>query len=88
MADLSTASNSALSDIINGSFSGGGGGNITGFHMGNAAEDMDLYCGDMDSHFAAEWMKCQYWCEGIFFSIVGAIGLLGNLISIFILMTK
>ena len=77
-----------LSGIMNESFSSGGDGNTTSFQMANAAEDMDLYCGDMDSHFAAEWMKCQYWCEGIFFSIVGAIGLLGNLISIFVLMTK
>ena len=48
----------------------------------------DLYCGHMDEHFAENWMKCQYWCEGVLFSTIGAIGLLGNVISIFVLATK
>ena len=48
----------------------------------------DLYCGHMDEHFAENWMKCQYWCEGVLFSTIGAIGLLGNFISIFVLATK
>ena len=51
-------------------------------------EEMDLYCGEMTENFADDWMKCQYWCEGILFSVVGGIGLLGNIISIFVLVTK
>ena len=34
------------------------------------------------------WTKVQYWSEGVLFSFVGAIGLIGNLISIAILLTK
>ena len=48
----------------------------------------DLYCGYMDENFADNWMKCQYWCEGVLFSAIGAVGLLGNIISILVLATK
>ena len=48
----------------------------------------DLYCGHMDENFAENWTKCQYWCEGVMFSTIGAIGLLGNIISILVLATK
>lgn len=34
------------------------------------------------------WMNVQFWTEGILFSIVGAIGFIGNIISIGILLTK
>ena len=48
----------------------------------------DLYCGNMDVDFTQDWMRCQYWCEGILFCVIGGIGLLGHLISIFVLATK
>ena len=60
----------------------------------SSTEGDDLYCGpimdtgQMQQEFAASWMKCQYWCEGVLFSIVGAIGLLGNIISIGVLITR
>ena len=50
-------------------------------------EAIGLYCGEMDEDFA-DVVKCQYWCEGVLFSVVGGIGLLGNLISIFVLLAK
>ena len=48
----------------------------------------DLYCGEMNENYLENWATCQYWCEGVLFSVIGAIGLLGNLISIFVLVTK
>ena len=48
----------------------------------------DLNCGTMDEYDLALWNSCQYWCEGILFSIVGGIGLFGNTISIAILATR
>ena len=48
----------------------------------------DLDCGNMDVDFTQDWMRCQYWCEGILFCVIGGIGLLGNIISIFVLATK
>ena len=51
-------------------------------------EGTDLYCGEMDENYLENWAKCQYWCEGVLFSVIGAIGLFGNVISILILMTK
>ena len=48
----------------------------------------DLYCGEMSDGFTHDWMQCQYWCEGVLFSIVGSIGILGNIIIIAILLTR
>ena len=48
----------------------------------------DLYCGEMDDNYMETWTSCQYWCEGVLFAVVGAIGLIGNIISIFVLVTK
>ena len=48
----------------------------------------DLGCGEMTKDFSENWMKCQYWCEGIFFGIVGVFGVMGNIVSILILATR
>ena len=48
----------------------------------------DLDCGQMTENFSENWMQCQYWCEGIFFSIVGCFGVMGNIFSILILATR
>ena len=48
----------------------------------------DLDCGEMTESFGENWMQCQYWCEGIFFSIVGCFGITGNILSVLILATK
>ena len=36
----------------------------------------------------AMWDSCQYWCEGVFMTVVGIIGFIGNLGSIAVLSTK
>ena len=48
----------------------------------------DLDCGELTEHFSENWMQCQYWCEGIFLSIVGCFGVIGNIFSILILATR
>ena len=45
-------------------------------------------CGTISAADYYRWTKVQYWSEGVLFSFVGAIGLVGNLISIAILLTK
>ena len=45
-------------------------------------------CGSMTEAVLALWNSCQYWCEGILFSIVGGIGLFGNSVSIAVLATR
>lgn len=47
-----------------------------------------LDCGTMSEADLALWNSCQYWCEGILFSVVGGIGLFGNTVSIAILATR
>ena len=52
-------------------------------------KDIDtLQCGQMTKSELVLWMNVQYWTEGILFSFVGAIGFIGNIISIAILLTK
>lgn len=45
-------------------------------------------CGTMSEQDLALWNSCQYWCEGILFSVVGGIGLFGNTVSIAVLATR
>ena len=47
-----------------------------------------LKCGQMTKSELILWMTVQYWTEGVLFSFIGAIGFLGNIISICILLTK
>ena len=56
--------------------------------LNSTMEKSDLYCGEMTQKWSEDWLTCQYWCEGVLFSVIGGIGLVGNLISIFVLITK
>lgn len=47
-----------------------------------------LDCGRLTRSELITWINVQYYTEGVLFSVVGAIGLIGNLISIGILLTK
>ena len=47
-----------------------------------------ISCGQMTKAELNMWLEVQYYTEGVCFSIVGAIGFVGNLISIGILHTK
>jgi hypothetical protein len=62
--------------------------NSTELRSKNEGSAPALDCGSMNDYDLALWNSCQYWCEGILFSIVGGIGLFGNTISIAILATR
>ena len=47
-----------------------------------------ISCGQMTKTELNMWLNVQYYTEGVCFSIVGAIGFVGNIISIGILHTK
>ena len=49
---------------------------------------INIDCGRLTRSELLTWIDVQYYTEGVLFSIVGAIGLFGNLISIAILLTK
>jgi hypothetical protein len=48
----------------------------------------NVFCGSMDESGFALWDNCEFWCEGILLSVVGAVGLLGNVGSIAVLATR
>jgi hypothetical protein len=45
-------------------------------------------CGILDEAYMNVWNQCQWWCEGIFFTGMGLVGLVANFASIGILGTK
>ena len=47
-----------------------------------------IQCGQMTKTELNLWLNVQYYTEGVCFSIVGAVGFIGNIISIGILHTK
>ena len=49
---------------------------------------INIDCGRLTRSELLTWIDVQYYTEGVLFSIVGAIGLIGNIISIAILITK
>ena len=60
--------------------------------VASAAEAMveaeGISCGQMTKSELNMWLNVQYYTEGVCFSIVGAIGFVGNIVSIGILYTK
>ncbi len=54
----------------------------------NRTTGVVLDCGSITKEQIQMWLGTQYWCEGILFSIVGAVGFVGNIISIIILCTR
>ena len=56
--------------------------NVTdsGFNISN--------CGSLTDDQFNIWTQFEFWCEGVFFSIVGGFGLLGNIFSIIVLASK
>ena len=53
-----------------------------------AIEAQGISCGQMTKTELNMWLNVQYYTEGVCFSIVGAVGFVGNIISIGILHTK
>jgi hypothetical protein len=54
----------------------------------DTVEEIALDCGRLTRSQFYLWINVQYWSEGVLFSFVGAVGLIGNLCSIAILMSK
>ena len=54
----------------------------------NSSPPINIDCGRLTRQELLTWIDVQYYTEGVLFSIVGAIGLIGNIISIAILITK
>ena len=50
--------------------------------------NLTLRCGVLDEAYMNVWNQCQWWCEGIFFTGIGLVGLVANFASIGILATK
>ena len=50
--------------------------------------NLSLRCGVLDDAYMNVWNRYQWWCEGIFFTGIGLVGLLANFASIGILATK
>jgi len=57
-------------------------------NMTNANASLNLRCGVLDDNYMKVWNACQWWCEGIFFTGIGLVGLVANFASIGILSTK
>ena len=60
--------------------------NFTSSNASQLASQID--CGRLTRSELFTWINVQYYTEGVLFSIVAAIGLVGNFISIAILLTK
>ena len=77
-----------------------GGVTLSPFNSTSASEDVaisniesstvieSIQCGQMTKTELNLWLNVQYYTEGVCFSIVGAVGFIGNIISIGILHTK
>ena len=57
-------------------------------NMSSANASFSLRCGVLDENYMKVWNACQWWCEGIFFTGIGLVGLVANFASIGILSTK
>ena len=62
--------------------------NQSGVDLLGPSLSRDLDCGSLSEEDLATMQAWQYWCEGVLFATIGAVGLLGNLVSILILTTK
>ena len=61
---------------------------ISSSNITNSSPPINIDCGWLTRQELLTWIDVQYYTEGVLFSIVGAIGLIGNIISIAILITK
>ena len=61
---------------------------ISSSNITNSSPPINIDCGRLTRQELLTWIDVQYYTEGVLFSIVGAIGLIGNIISIAILITK
>ena len=63
--------------------------NISSLNLKNSSPPITgIDCGRLTRSELLTWIDVQYYTEGVLFSIVGAIGLIGNMIAIAILLTK
>jgi len=51
-------------------------------------EDVEECGGQMSEHYWRVWSLFVYWCEGVLMVPIGAVGALGNVLSIIVLSSK
>ena len=86
---FSAASAASFDDNFNKNISTDTTTNISSLNLKNSSPPITgIDCGRLTRSELLTWIDVQYYTEGVLFSIVGAIGLIGNMIAIAILLTK